>query len=122
MADEATRSALAALVHDVGKHVARTARNVRGDAVPAPLLPLLLADLYRIDGRRRASEVFRASRAQLGDAYPSELEAVGRLLDEIDRLEEPASRGDAAALARVVELAREVERSLRSLLVGEGAA
>ncbi len=122
MPDEATRDALAALVHDVGKQIARTARNVRGDAVPASLLPLLLADLYRIDGSRRASDVFHSLRTELGAAHADALDSVAGLLEELDRLEPTVTRGDAESLARAVALAREVERRLRALVVSGGGA
>ena len=120
MTEETERLVLAALVHDVGKHIARTARNVRGDGVPAALLPLLCADLYRIDGGRRASDVFHSLRTELGDAHRAELDRVAVLLEAIDRLEAEVVRGEPEASIRVVSLACEVERSLRALLTPRG--
>ena len=107
MTDDAARGR--ALAHDVGKYVARIARNVpAGGPVPAGLLPLLVKDLYELPGGKRASARF----AELApDGEPAG--ALGALR-EIDRLEERVRAADPAACARACALALEVEALLRA--------
>ena len=106
MADD--REHRARLAHDVGKYVARIARNVVvGTDVPKPLAPLLVKDLYETYAGKRASARF----AELADAiiapHPS-LDVARAALARIDALEaavraqEPAALREAAALARSV--------------------
>lgn len=106
MSDAESRSALA---HDVGKYVARIARNVpAGGPVPAPLIPLLAKDLYELPGGKRASARF----AELApDGEPT---SAREALREIDALEPRVRAADQDACLRACSLALEVERTLRA--------
>jgi len=100
----------ARLLHDVGKYVARTARNLP----PAPtteMIEMLIRDLYELRPGRRASALF----AELAPPEPA-LDGVRALLAEVDRLEPSVRAGEAAAVARAAALAREVELRLRALV------
>ena len=100
------------LVHDVGKYIARIARNVAPDgSVPATLVPLLVADLYQSPGGGRPSERFEAL-AEQGDRR---LEPVRTLFAELDRLEAAVRGRDDAACRRACDIAREIEVRLRSI-------
>jgi predicted RNA-binding protein associated with RNAse of E/G family len=100
------------LVHDVGKYVARTARNLP-PAPTAEMLEMLVRDLYELRPGRRASAVF----AELAPAEPA-LDGVRALLAEVDTLEPAVRAGEPAAVARAVAIAREVEQRLRALAEG----
>lgn len=103
----------AELVHDVGKYVARIARNVPPSGpVPPSLVPLLAKDLYELPGGLRASQRFE----QLLDTAPppEPLEALRVTFRTIDELEVAVRRGDQAACRRACELALEVESTLRA--------
>lgn len=105
------RQQLARLCHDVGKYVARTARNL--PARPPPeLVDMLARDLYELRPGRRASALFDELAAGL--LRPS-LAPVRDLLTEVDALEPRVRAGDAAAVARAAAIAREIERRLRAL-------
>jgi hypothetical protein len=104
----------ARLAHDVGKYVARTARNV-GEANWTPeLAAMLYRDLFALpDGR--ASAVF-ADRAraieELVGPRPA-LEHVRAVLAEIDALETSTRRSELPALVRAARLSLAVETALR---------
>ncbi|MDB4965646.1 MAG: hypothetical protein JWN44_1335 [Myxococcales bacterium] len=103
---------MARLVHDVGKYVARTARNL--PAAPTPeMIDMLVRDLYELRPGRRASSLFD----ELAPPEPS-LAGVRALLSEVDRLEPSVRAREAAAVGQAAELAREIERQLRALLSG----
>ena len=113
-----TRRQVAALVHDVGKYVARTARNLApGVPMTPPLVAMLRRDLYCLGGpgrADRASAVFARLAAPLAALVDDpRLAAAARLLAEIDALE-PAL-ADAAAVHRAAAAAREIEALLRAL-------
>lgn len=101
-----TRARLERLRHDVGKYVARVARNLDGGPLPDGAVELLLCDLYALDGARPASAVFEALAAGLSSEALDE--ARGRLR-AIDAIEAAVRRGDEAAVRRAAALAREVE-------------
>jgi hypothetical protein len=109
---------LARLSHDVGKYIARAARNV---APAAPIVPalvdLLLKDLYAIDGKSRASALFREKSAPL-ESDAAALAPIAALLDEIDALEPQIRAREEAAVRRGVELALEVSDALDALARG----
>jgi len=107
-----TAKELARLVHDVGKYVARTARNLPPAPTPE-MLDMLVRDLYELRPGRRASALF----AELAPPDPS-LAGVRALFAEVDGLEPSVRAGDAAAVARAAELARQIERTLRALAEG----
>lgn len=121
MSDDAER--VRALMHDVGKQIARTARNVRdvGDGpLPSTLLRMLIADLYALPGSvgtERASE--RLSRLAPGldeRRFARHLDDARAALATLDAIEAEVRANDPAAVARAIELARSVEVSLRALL------
>jgi hypothetical protein len=104
----------ARLAHDLGKYMARTARNV-GEANWTPeLAAMLCRDLFALDGGR-ASAVFAAhARAieELVGPRPA-LEHVRALLAEIDALEIPVRRSELPALVRAARMSLAVEAALR---------
>lgn len=104
----------AKLSHDVGKYVARIARNVPpGGPFPAALGPLLIKDLYALPGGR-ASAVFDA-------LCPSDqLDDVRAKLATLDELEEAVRALDSDACLRACALAREIDDALRAF-AGAGA-
>jgi len=105
----------ARLAHDVGKYVARAARNIRSEPVPRALVDMLASDLYELSGGRRASEVFAERAPALAELADARLEEVGRLLVEADRME-PELRGAApAAVARGAEIALRVAALLAAV-------
>lgn len=109
----------AALAHDVGKYVARIARNVpEAGPVPAALVPLLAADLYEGPGGGRPSARFEALAAPLADEPP--IARARARLAAIDALEARVRAGDEAACTRACALAREVEALLRALAAEAG--
>jgi hypothetical protein len=107
---------LARLSHDVGKYIARAARNVPpSGVVPPALVDLLVKDLYAIDGKERASSVF----AKRVDALEqTELDEVRASLSEIDALEPRVRARDEAAVRRAVVLALSISDALDALARG----
>lgn len=111
---EPTNASLAGrLVHDVGKYIARTARNVRDQAWTPELAAMLCRDLFELRGGR-ASVVFEALaqpvEARLG-AQPA-LERARALLARIDASEADVRRGEPAACAVAGQLALAVDEAL----------
>jgi hypothetical protein len=106
--------ASAKLAHDVGKYVARTARNIvlDGNPLPAAVLDMLCKDLYALPRGGRASALFASLSAALPDAPI--LDAARALLQEADALEPSLRAGDPIAIARAVEITLAVEDSLRA--------
>src|SRR5262249_2538322 len=92
----------ARLVHDVGKHVARTARNVPDGRIAPPLVALLRKDLYRTDGARRGSRVFAELCGSIDPREDPRLARVAACFDEIDSIEDAVARSDEDALRRAV--------------------
>jgi metal-dependent HD superfamily phosphatase/phosphodiesterase len=118
---EATRIA-AVLLHDVGKHVARAARNVaRGAKIEGALAAMMLRDVYETDRGKRASIRFEELAAELAahDAVGCDtietLDTVRASLGAIDALEARARSSDAEALAEIAQRARTIEDALRAL-------
>ncbi|HRI55408.1 MAG TPA: hypothetical protein PLW65_34985 [Pseudomonadota bacterium] len=129
------RELIARLVHDVGKYLARTARNLpAGEALDAALLDMLCRDLYGDSRSPRPAARFAELAAELapllapapqvadGDE-PAELaplttaalSAIGLELAELDGLEGQVRAGAPAAVLRAAELARGIEQQLRAL-------
>jgi hypothetical protein len=100
------------LAHDVGKYVARTARNLPpAGPIPAMLFDMLVRDLYALDGARRASEVLAAMRQGLG---PNEsIDRAAGALARIDALEPRVRAGDDDAARAAAALAIDVSTALR---------
>lgn len=107
------REARARLLHDVGKYVARTARNLPDGALDAELIEMLTRDLYELKPGRRASQVF----GELAEPDPR-LDELAQFFAAIDRLESRVRAGEEAAVRGAAALALEVERRLRDY-VGE---
>jgi hypothetical protein len=106
-----TRRQIATLVHDVGKYVARTARNLP----PSPtreMVDMLVRDLYDLRPGQHASEVF-TQLALFAGAPP--LDDVRALFAEIDALEGQVRAGAPAAVERAARIARDIEDRLRAL-------
>ena len=106
------KRALSDMQHDVGKRIARTARNVRTYPVPPSILALLVKDLYAIDGHARASAVFEARAEQL----PIDVAAPRAALRVIDALEPRVRAGDDAAVREAIGLALEVSDFFTALV------
>lgn len=113
---------VALLHHDLGKRIARTARNVRGvtGTVRGSILAMLVKDLYAIDGARRASEVFE-DRARELPQLATALDPARAALTRIDALEHAVRAGEAPAIDEAVGLALEIEAFTTDLLVREVA-
>lgn len=114
---ERARALAADLVHDVGKRVARTARNVAaGAALPAELRALALSDLYADAERPSARDLFEplagALEALVDDARIAQAR---QLLAAIARSERRIRGGDDAALDAALGRARILEELLRSI-------
>ena len=105
------RRQLGRLVHDVGKYVARTARNLPPEPT-REMVDMLVRDLYELRPGQHASAVFAALVAFEG-APP--LDDVRALFAEIDRLEPEVRAGAPAAVGRAAGLACDVEARLRAL-------
>ncbi len=98
----------ARLYHDVGKYVARTARNLPDGALDGDLVEMLVRDLYQLKPGRRASAVFDELRES-----DARLEEVRVFFVAIDKLEARVRDHEEAAVRGAAALALEVERRLR---------
>ena len=109
------RRLAARLVHDVGKYIARTARNVRGQAWTPELVAMLCRDLFELTGGR-ASVVFEdlAKRIEARTGTQPALSRVRGLLAQIDGLENAVRRGETTALERAGQLSLAVDEALRA--------
>jgi hypothetical protein len=107
----------ARLAHDVGKYVARTARNVAPGGWNPQLASMLWRDLFDLGGGP-ASALFEARAKPVEELVGSRpgLAEVRALFVEIDRLEVAVRAGDTSALELAARLALEVEAALRSLV------
>ena len=121
MSDDAER--VRALMHDVGRQIARTARNVRdvGDGpLPTALLRMLIADLYALSGsagtERASARLSRLAQGLDDPRIERHLEVARAALSTLDAIEAEVRANDPAAVARAIELARSVELALRALL------
>jgi hypothetical protein len=103
----------ARLAHDVGKYLARTARNV-GEADWTPeLAAMLYRDLFALpDGRASALFADRARAIEEIVGPRSALARVRGLLAEIDALEDSVRRCEPPALIRAARLSLAVETAL----------
>jgi hypothetical protein len=106
-----TRRHLSSLVHDVGKYVARTARNLPAEPT-REMIDMLVRDLYELRPGQHASVVF-ASLADFAGAPP--LDDVRALFVELDGLEAEVRAGAPAAVSRAALIARDIETRLRAL-------
>lgn len=122
------RAAASRLAHDVGKYLARTARNLPPHItapIDAALLDMLCRDLYGAAPQADRPALLFAKlsapiAAQLGDPR---LARAAEMFSELAALEEKVRSGELAAVERACGLAREVEQLLRALArdAAEGA-
>jgi hypothetical protein len=108
------RRRLARLVHDVGKYVARTARNLPSPPAPVPAwaVGMLVKDLYETAPPRGRASLLLDEISRGVDS--AEIDRARALLAEADALEQAVRDGDEAAVRRVASIAREVEVVLRA--------
>ena len=98
------------LAHDVGKYVARTARNLPAEGpIPRVLIDMLCRDLYALTDTQRASERFEEL------ALGLDLHACRAHFAEIDALEARVREGELDAVRRAAALALQIEAELRDL-------
>ena len=110
------RRAASAVAHDVGKYVARTARNVPDGGWTPELASMLLRDLYDLRGERASQAFLRLAPAATSPlaAFP-EWTTAHDLLRELDAME-PALRAlEVSALEVAAHLALRVESALHEL-------
>jgi len=108
-----TARLLGRLAHDVGKYVARTARNIPEGPVPGVLVQMLARDLYELEEGRRASQVLAARLAEGPAIAHAQVERARALLREADGLEARVRAGEPDAVSRAAALAVEVAGLLR---------
>jgi hypothetical protein len=107
----------ATLAHDVGKYVARAARNLPAEGeIPRALAEMLVRDLWETHAGRPALARFDELAPKLfaltGDARLGEVRA---LLESAAAHERPARAGDATALRALAALALSIESTLRAM-------
>jgi hypothetical protein len=105
----------ARLSHDVGKYMARTARNVAADAWTPELVAMLCRDVYPQDRRLALRFAELAKPLQPWQGPTAVLQQVSDLLTEAERREPEVRRAVAADINRVAAIARQVEDLLRGL-------
>jgi hypothetical protein len=121
-AERAWQQAAARLAHDVGKYVARTARNLP-DPITAPLdgtlHAMLIADLYGDARAPRPAQRF----AQLAASFVEpRLDPVRVSFAALDALESDVRAGQLFAVQRAAALSRDIEDTLRCLSREAGTA
>jgi hypothetical protein len=102
------REARSRLLHDVGKYVARTARNLPDGPLDRELIDMVARDLYELKPGRRASQIFD----ELAEP-DARLQEIRPFLTAIDKLETRVRAYEEAAVRGAAALAIEVERRLR---------
>jgi hypothetical protein len=100
---------LQVLAHDVGKYLARTARNLPERPSPE-IVEMMTRDLYALREGERASQVFESLAAGI---ITPDLGAIRELFRQIDALEPRVRARDEAAVRSAAAIACEVERRLR---------
>ncbi len=111
------RALTAQLAHDVGKYVARTARNLSSDTVlDAELLAMLSRDLYGDAQGSRPAVRFAALAAELRPLLVDvRLTQAELLLAELERREAAVRAGQPEAVQQATALALQIESLLRAL-------
>lgn len=107
----------ATLAHDVGKYIARAARNLPADgAVPHALAEMLVCDIYETHAGRPALARFDELAPELFELTGDErLSAVRALLAGAAQHERGARDGEDAALRALAGIALAVEPVLRTI-------
>jgi len=110
------RRMASALAHDVGKYVARTARNVSDGAWTPELVNMLLRDLYDLRGERALQAFLRLAPAATSPlaGFP-EWTTAHDLLLELDAMEPELRAGHVPTLQRAALSALKVEGALQDL-------
>ena len=110
------RRMAAALAHDVGKYVARTARNVPDGGWTPDLVSMLLRDLYDLRGERALQVFLRLAPAATSPlaGFP-EWTTAHDLLCELDAMERELRAGHAPSLQSAALRALQVESALQEL-------
>jgi len=110
------RRLASALAHDVGKYVARTARNVSDGGWTPDLVDMLLRDLYGLRGERALQAFLRLAPTATSPlaAFPEWTTAL-ELLRELDAMEPELRALNASALRHAARQALLVESALREL-------
>lgn len=118
------RELTAQLLHDVGKYLTRTARNLpASEAIDGGLVEMLCRDLYGAAGSERPAARLSALVAEFPPAFSDKrLEQAAATLAELERCEPAVRSGRADAVARAAALALQVEQLLRALATDWQAA
>jgi hypothetical protein len=113
------RSCAAQLVHDVGKHVSRAARNLDRGAFPRALVEMMIADIFGEEGRRSPAEELERLGAELAAIREEpRLELCGELFARIEDMKEQILRGEPSSIRAAAELAIRIDDELRALARG----
>ncbi len=117
---DAAKEILSRLVHDVGKYVSRTARNLPPGEIPDGLAELLMEDLFETDGKRDALALFEGIVGEGGGVFEEtsirdDIEACRMRLEEIMNDRRSIEQRDDAAMRRAAELAIEVDGRIRDV-------
>ncbi len=117
---ELQKQAILSLVHDVGKYLVRTARNLgQTPALPLPgaLLQMLVTDLYEGKQGKRPSAHFSEVVASVPSLKAdARLATISVLLQELDADEEAVREQNGPAVYRAIAKALQVEAALREVL------
>ncbi len=106
------RERASVLAHDVGKYIARIAKNVAPSGpVPAALVPLLVKDLYDLFGERASARFDALARGVSDDR----LARARAHLASIDALEARVRAGEHDACIEACGHARQIEAALYEL-------
>jgi hypothetical protein len=110
------RRMASALAHDVGKYVARTARDVSDGVWTPELVGMLLRDLYDLRGERALQAFLRLAPAATSPLATFPLWTTAHaLLRELYAMENELRAGHAPALQSAARRALLVESALREL-------
>ena len=109
-----------ALAHDVGKYITRAARNLPPGEVPAVLVDMLVADLYRTDGKRNALEVYHALAEASGVGESTLPDAIREGLEALMALEPGVRAHDPEAVEQARVTALRVDEACRAFVRAQG--
>lgn len=116
MASATLKALTRALAHDVGKYIARTARNVAAGSWTTELAVMLLDDLFDEHGERALQAFMRlSSGAEHALAQFPEWTTAHDALVMLDGMESELRKGDRVSMDQAARLALTVEAALRAL-------
>ena len=105
------------LAHDVGKYLARTARNLPDAEIPEVLVSLLFKDLFELMPGKSSLRVFEELANPLYQAWPDpRLKQCRGLLEAIEKLKDAVRDADDRAVRRAAEMALQVESLLLDIV------